>query len=295
MTIPQTITLRGWAGYRAGRAKPSTGVIQVDHHGGKVTDRQRAALAATVKRAAALKPAIVEAILRGYPTLRAWKPRPKKMTATRLKQHVALWEVLLTKDHHAGVGYVSWGFECGWDPSGFHVLTHGDRIVAVGDSEVLRYPHADPLRGVKLPKSPTPAQRKAAIVRAKQRAKKNPATLPDDIDAEIWITLPVWAGFFAGPGHSASVGEVGLSGTPDLARYRRVLKDQARFQKIVLGALSAKHPAGPETVSLTGIHLHDDGQVGYELACAWDGEHGAGVVLKGDRVVAVGQASEAFG
>jgi hypothetical protein len=328
MKLPRTIELPMWAGYRAGaRAKASFGQIKVAHHGSRVTDRQHEALAATEARAATMRPTVLDAIVKGYSTLRQWKPRPKTMSKAQLKPHVELWEVILTTDHHDGVGYVSYVFSCSWDPSGIYVLTHGDRVVSVGGSEVLEYPHADPMRVSRAPRGPTAAQRRAAIARAAKRARKNPAVLPAASDDEVWITLPVWAGFHAGGNAKVASGEVGVSIGGDAmgaeettaeqqAAYRLVVKGQAKNQRLVLDAIASELPelsrgtdlvlpakneraALADLVSLTSVHLHWEHKgklayVGYELSCAWDSEHGVGVMTHDDRVVAVGQADTAI-
>lgn len=53
-------------------------------------------------------------------------------------------------------------------------------------------------------------------------------------------------------------------------------------------------------VGLAGIFLLEEvddgiGHVGYEMCCDWDTEHGLGIVVHRDRVVAVGMADEAMG
>jgi hypothetical protein len=315
--LPETIDLPMWVGFRAGaRAKASTGQIAVEHHGDRVTDRQRAALAATKRRAATMKPVLLDAIVKAYPSFRQWRKRPKTITKSQLKERVELYEVLLTTDHFQGVGYVAYGFSCAWDPSGIVVLTHGDRVVAAGDFDVLEYPHADPMRVTRAPKGPTPAQRRNAIAKAKVRAKKNRTSLPLQADDEVWITLPEWAGFHAGPRDKASNGVVGVgvggdamgaeeTGAPQQLAYRLVTKKAKANQRIVLDAIAKALPehgdakALASLVTLTSIDIHwvhrdELAYVGYELACAWDREHGVGVMTHGDRVVEVGQADTAI-
>jgi hypothetical protein len=330
MQLPEHIRLSMWAGYRAGaRAKASDGEMQVHFHGARATDRQRDALEATRKRATTMKAVLLDAIVAAYPTFREWKRRPKSITRPQLKERTELWEILLSKDHHQGVAYVAYVFSCAWDPSGVYVLTHGDRVVAAGGSEVLGYPHQDPLRTTPKPAGPTLAQRRAARAAAEKRAKKNPKALPPDHEGELWLTLPVWAGFFSGPGSKASNGVVGVSvggdatdaeeiGPEQRAAYRRIVgRAHARAaQRMVLDAIVASFPKLtkgatielPEKVDraalesllkLTAIHIHwahrnKVAYVGYELRGAWDTEHGVGVMTHEDRVVAVGQADTAI-
>ena len=52
-------------------------------------------------------------------------------------------------------------------------------------------------------------------------------------------------------------------------------------------------------IGLSGIHIlgvsHDgSAYVGFEFGCAWDDEHGAGVMTHRGRVISAGQADEAF-
>ena len=178
------------------------------------------------------------------------------------------------------------------------------------------------------PKRVTPAQRLAARTAASKRAKKNSATLRLDDDREMQIYLPAWAGFVSGPGSKLASGQVrvrvggdAVAGSPigpeQAAAYRRVLVHAATL-RIVLDAIVAAYPklardADPELalpkrvdraelanlVEIVGVHVHDvhrDGvaYVGYQLACAWEVEHGLGVLTHLDRVVEVGHADTAF-
>jgi hypothetical protein len=325
--LPSEVRLPAWKGFYPGRkSETCTGVLSVDHHGSRPSPRQIAALDAAVARAARMKPRILDAIVESYATLRQWSRRPKRVTVTQLSRLIAPWELLVTTDHFEGEGYVAYGFSCAWDPSGITVLTHGERVVSVGDFDVLTYPHADPLRAPPKPKGSSPAKMKAAIARAQKRAKKNPAALPDDTVDEMWIHLPEWAGFVAGNDEVAS-SEVGISvggdqmGASDLgpaqqAAYRRVVRGAKAQQGRILDAIAShfgKLTRGAEValpkevdrkalrglVTLTTVHLHWPQRnglayVGYELACAWDSEHGVGVMTHGERIVAIGQADTAI-
>lgn len=188
--------------------------MNVDFHGARKTDRQKAAVFATQKRAGtpAMKDKLLDAIVERYPTLRKWnKGAPKTITKAGLKKHVQLWEILISTDHHQDVAYVFYMFSCSWDPSGFQVLTHGDRVVGVGDadSDLLCYPHADPERTPPKAKPPSAAKIRAAVTKAKKRQKKNAKALPDELDDDlITITLAAWAGFHEGTDDDPSDGEV---------------------------------------------------------------------------------------
>lgn len=322
-----------WKGFRAGaHEEPCDGTVAVDFHGSRLTQRQLDAVAATKKRAAKMQPKILDALLSAYPKLEKLHPvlqrshglpkKPERMTRAALKKNFALWEVLVTTDHHDDVAYVSYNFATSWHPSGACVLTHGDRIVAVGDSEVLTYPHADPERTPPLAKGPSPAKVKALREAAKKRAAKNPKVLRGG-DDEMVVTLPVWAGFTSAPTHAPSKGAVLLDvggddrddtplGPPQRAAYEHLLRDSAKVQTRILDAIAKAYPKlaarsefkGPKKVdraaleslvSLTSIHVHGAAKsgvaiVGYELACAWDREHALGLLLHRDEVLALGGA-----
>ncbi len=302
MKAKQLIELPMWRGFRPGRGEACDGSIEVDYHGSRITDRQRAAVRATVKRAAAMKPRVLDAIVLAYPTFRAWDRRPKMVTKAQLKARIALWQVLVTTDHWQDLAYVAYEFSVAWDPSGVTVLTHGDRVIAAGDYELLRYPHVDPMRGVKAKKPMSPAKQRAAIATAKKREAKNPRRLDDDTEFEIH--LAAWAGLST-DGTAPSKGDALVVvasdgpgddeiGAPHEAAYRHTLTRSTAMQKLVIAALGDRRD-----VELTSIHIHEthrDGlaYVGYELACGGDSEHGAGVLTHGNEVVAVGQADTAF-
>jgi len=322
--LPEEVRLPMWKGYRPGPdGEASTGVLRVDHHG-RVTPQHVAALEGAVRRAKAMQPRILEAIVEAYPRFRAWDPRPKKVTAARLKTLVEPWELLVSSDRFEGEPYVVYGFSCAWDPSGIHVITHRDRVVVAGDWEVLETPYADPMRAPPKPKGPSAAKMKAAIARAKKRAAKNPTRWPDGAE-EVAVFLPAWAGFVAGDDDVAD-GEVLVRvggdvvdaelGPAQQAAFRRVVTGAKKMQECVLDAIAGRFAeltrgadvALPKVVdraalrglvSLVSVHLHTverDGiaYVGYELACAWDGEHGVGVMTHGERVVEVGHADTAI-
>lgn len=314
-----------WKGFRPGtRGEPSTGEIEVDFHGSRITERQLAAVPAAVKRAKTLQPKILDALLAAYPKLeKHWEnKKPKTMTKAQLKNNFKLWEILITTDHHEDVSYVAYALANSWHPSGTTVLTHGDRIVGVGDSELLRYPHADPLRVRKKKRPPGPAKLKALRTSAEKRAKKNAKKLAPGPDETI-VFLPVWAGF-ASDGVRPSKGEVMVTaggddpdvavGKPQQAAYQHALRNAGKVQANLLDAVAAAYPklakggGGPKTVDRAGlaslvelvsIHVHGVAKngvaiTGYELACAWDEEHGLGVLVAGDRVLDVGAADTAI-
>lgn len=331
MTVQKTckqVTLPMWRGYRAGRSKPCTGVLEVEHHGRK-TPMQLAALNRTVANAAKMKPAILKAIVEAWSTFRKWSPRPKTVTVAALKKLIAPWQLVLTTDHHEGMGYVIYDFEASWDPSGINVIVHGDRVTAAGDWEILGYPIRDPARTPPAPRAATPAKIKAIMARAHERAAKNPKSLPSNaLEGEVWIHLPAWAGTSTGDGDIAT-GEIGVDvggdamgegeiGAPQKAAYRAIAsKTKSKAMKdVVLGAIAepkwwkaltrgTKMPktVTPEVlrnlVTLVMVHIHwtnKDGlaYVGYELSCTWDREHGVGVMTHGERVVTVGGADMAI-
>ena len=76
---------------------------------------------------------------------------------------------------------------------------------------------------------------------------------------------------------------------------RRWLKQDANLDLPVIDTPEAMR----QHVGLGTLHMHGhakDGLAyyGLELGCTWDEEHGAGVILHGSRVVAVGQADTSF-
>ncbi len=337
MKSPTFLRLPIWAGYHGDpgdeptvdKLEPSAGEVSVMFHGDRVTARQRAAVRATEKRATPMKALLLDAIVRAYPTFREWNPRPRSVRASDLRKLVQLWEIIVSKDHHEDVAYVAYMFSCAWDPSGIVVVTHGDRVVLAGGLEVLEYPIRDPARSAPRPTVPTATQHRRLKAVAEQRAKKNPTTLRLDANNQVWIYLPVWAGFYAGPWSKPSKGKVGLVvgddsttkarvGPEQEAAYRHVVGQAAGAQRLVLDAIAAAFPrlrrgADPALglpakadrarlaclVDLMGVHVHwvhRDGvaYVGYQLSCAWDAEHGLGVLTHLDRVVKVGQADVSF-
>ena len=137
MPPPKSITLPVWAGYRKGlQAKPSTGKVKIQlHHGVRVTERVHTAIAAAKTRAKSMQVILLDAIVVAYPTFRQWHERPATTTAAELAQRVALYELVLPDDHHDGIAYVAYMFSCDWDPSGFVVVTHGERVVVSVDEK----------------------------------------------------------------------------------------------------------------------------------------------------------------
>ncbi len=177
------------------------------------------------------------------------------------------------------------------------------------------------------PQGPSPAKVKAAIAKAKKRALKNVKKLPLEGYDEVWTYLPEWAGFMAGADDDLASGEIAVAiggdamgaeetGPEQQAAYLLVTTKAKKHQEMVLDAIVAAFPkltkgaeielpkkvdrkALASLVSLTTAHIHwahKDGlaYVGYELACAWDDEHGVGVMTHQDRVVDVGGADTAI-
>lgn len=306
------ITLANWAGYRAGtKYEASDGTVEIMFHGDRVTASQRRAHASIRKLADALQPVLLDAIVEAYPRLRARLPRPATVTRASLRKLVQLFEATVAKDDHDGTAYVAYVFSCAWDPSGVYVLTHGDRVVAVGQSEVLGYPIADPARSAPKDKPPSDAQRTAAVEAATKAARKNPRELSFELD----VVLPAWAGFRSRPGGKLSRGKVHVEVGGDAvleedvqltdgqrAAFRHVVDGAAATQKVLLKAIAAKHPKEKplrDRVELLTIHIHGVERaglayVGYQLDCGWDAEHALGVLTHGKRVVEVGSADTAF-
>jgi hypothetical protein len=301
--------LRVWAGYRLRKsAKPSTGNLTITLHGKRPMKAQRAAMAYAKKHAAQLVPVVLNAIVAAYPTLRPWKPRPKTMTAARLRVYVQPYGLTVLRDAHDGVAYLGYDFQCRWDPSGIVVLMHRDRVVRVGGLEALEQPVPDAARTAPKPKEPTAAELRRVIASARKRAKKNPRTFEPGPDAETRVVLPEWAGFRSGPwsklSHGACVVHVDGEGPVATAAYRRLLARALATQRVLLRAIARSHPDIPQRdlhdhVELLSAHVQADPEdkvayVGYQLACDWEEEHGLGVLLQGDRVVEVGHADTAF-
>jgi len=157
--------------------------------------------------------------------------------------------------------------------------------------------------------------------------KRPKAAFDVDDAGEGLIKLPCWAGFRQGSGGEPSEGEVDLTVGGDgadkkirpahEAAHRYALERAARMQAVVLDALLAELPrlterlppgtvppledrdALRDLVSLEGVHLHHAERggvayVGYQLGCAWDREHGLGVMTHRERVVEVGRADTAI-
>lgn len=176
-------------------------------------------------------------------------------------------------------------------------------------------------------KGPSAEKVKAVIARAKKRAAKNAKQLPAEAYDEVWTYLPEWAGWRAGPDDELASGEIAVvvggdamgaeETTPEQqAAYGLITKRAKTYQAAVLDAIItefARLTKGAELdlpkkidrkalrtlVSLTSVHLHwahRDGiaYTGYELSCAWDDEHGVGVMTHGDRIVKVGGADMAI-
>jgi hypothetical protein len=171
------------------------------------------------------------------------------------------------------------------------------------------------------------ANAKTLVERAKKRAVKNAKKLPLEASDEVWTFLPEWAGFQAGPAGDLSSGEIAVSvggdsmgseetGPEQQAAYALLTKKTKQVQSGVLDAIASSmseltrgcdmelpkkvdKKALQSLVSLTTAHIHwahRDGvaYVGYELSCAWDDEHGVGVMTHGDRIVKVGSADTAI-
>ncbi len=324
------LALPVWAGYRAGpNDTPFHGDAEVTFHGKHPTAGQLAALDTARARAAQIQGLLLDAIVAAYPMLRHVHDRPKSITKEALKDHVQLYEVVVTKQELGGEAYLAYIFACDWDPSGFVVLAYRDRVVSVGGLEVLEYPLVDAQRSAPPPKAATAgSERREAPAAAAAGVHANPKTLRVAGSREFTIVLPVWTGFSAGMSSEASTGEVLLSigddsvgpgtvGPEQEAAYRWTIDRAGEMQRVVLDAIVAewsrlvrawRRDALPDQVdrgalerlvSLTSVHIqwaHRDGvaYVGYGLACAWDAEHGLGVLTHRDRVVAVGGADTAF-
>jgi hypothetical protein len=302
MKRPKSVSMPVWKGFRPNeRTKSSTGEIEVDFHGSRITPRQLAAVTASVSRAKRMQPKLLAALAQAHPKMKG-----------AAKDHFVLWEILITTDHHLDIAYVAYMFQNSWHPSGDVVLTHGDRVVSVGDFDVLTYPHADPERATPKPKRVTPAKIKALREGAARRAKKNPKSLRDD--AETVVFLPSWAGF-ASDGVRPSNGEVMVSvggddpdaeiGPAQKAAFAYLVRHASRIQKSVLDAIAKAHRTElrdleiASAVELVAIHVRGEAKkgmaiVGYELRCAWDNEHGLGVRVHGDHVLSIGAADEAI-
>ena len=94
-------------------------------------------------------------------------------------------------------------------------------------------------------------------------------------------------------------GQITLTIAADEQRaYRHVLRGAKATQRLVLDAIAKKHPGHvlQDCVELRAIFVHRRRitQIGYQLDCAWDREHGLGVLVRGERVIAIGQADTAF-
>jgi|GEM_PF-7134692 len=86
-------------------------------------------------------------------------------------------------------------------------------------------------------------------------------------EGELWLSLLEWAGFSSGPGSKISKRPVGVSVGRDAMDAEEIGPEQRTAYRRI---------------------------VGYELRCAWDTEHGVGVMTHEDRVVEVGQADTAL-
>lgn len=304
-SIGNTIGVRAWAGFRAGTEDAeSDGSIGVSIHGKQETEAQTRALRYVVEHADEMLPVVLDAVVEGYASLRQRRPRPAQVTRTSLRELVSLYGVIAMNDEHEGVAYTAYQLACSWDPSGVTVVTHRDRVVAVGGLEVLEYPVADGCRPSPPPPPLTPAKRKALGVAAKKAVRKNPKRLIES-DDEISVTLACWAGFRAGGRAEPSRGDLLLVadaiGEPQQAAYRHLLDRADEVQRILLAAISAKsgQDALEDQIALQSIHIHDvsGGElayVGYGFSSSLDREHGVGVMALGERVVEVGGADTAI-
>lgn len=313
--MPDAIDVPAWAGYQAGlNDPPSTGRLEVEYHGERLKPAQRRAAESLPLLAAALQPKLLAAIVEAYPGLRRAQPRPPQVTIGDLRTLVRLFEVIVMKDDHESVAYVAYHFHAAWDPSGVDVMTHGDRVVAVGGTEVLRYPIADPARAAPTSTTPSERLRHAAVAAAEKAARKNPRELTVADDGELSITLPAWAGFCPGPGCKPSRGEIVVTVGDEMldddamltdahrAAFRFTVEHAVTMQAALLAAIAERHPKRAplrDLIDLMEVHIHHPQQdgvsyVGYELECAWEREHGLGVMTHRDRVVKVGAADVAL-
>lgn len=314
MLFREPIQVDVWAGYRAGaKAERSGGSIRVEVRGDRTTAQQKRALAEAEARTHELQPALLAAIVEAYPRLRKWSPRPPKMTVRALRGVVQLWGLQVLCDGDQGVAYVAYFFECAWDPSGVIVITHRDRVVVVGSTEVLEHPIADPDRpSSRVPKLRMPAEsaRRAAIESAKKAARRNPKE-PSTEDEDFSVRMPAWAGFCIGPGRKPSRGEVLVAvrhgngeavPEPQRAAYDLLLERERAIRDVILGAVAKRYPESEplrDHISLHEVIVHGVTRarmayVGYVFGCTWDQEHALGVMMHRERVVAVGQADTAI-
>jgi hypothetical protein len=81
--------------------------------------------------------------------------------------------------------------------------------------------------------------------------------------------------------------------------YKKSYPEIAKFLRGSPGLeIILPRPSSPEAVAdlffITSIYLHGNGAIGLGCHCTWDEEHGYGVLIKQNRVAAVGEESEAF-
>lgn len=308
-----------WVGYRTSSDEPpSDGWIEVEFHGDQVTAAQARTAAALPRRAAALHDTIVDAVVHAYPHLVSQRPRPASATRASLCEGVRLRAVIVMNDEYEDEAYAAYRLVCSWHTFGVAVVTHKDRIVAVGAHEILRYPVADAVRGAQ-PPPPMPSDKERAAIRASavRAALRNPVGF-EFADEELVVVFPCWAGFAAGPKMSASGGastgkalvsivwetEVEEDAQVPLQRaaYRHAIEHAETMQAILLDAIGDAHPdVRPlyDHLELAAVLIHqvekdEVAYVGYQFRCAWDKEHGVGVMMHGERVVAVGGADTAI-
>lgn len=303
-----------WVGYRRSTdAPPSDGWIKLFFHGSPSVATQALTAAELPTRAAALNDAILNAVVEAYPHLRAEPPLPESATRASLRNAVQLYQVTLLDDAYEGQAYAAYCLACDW--TNLVVVTHEDRIVAVGGSEVLSYPVADSVRGAVPPSSLAgDAERAAMKESAVAAALRNPVGF-ESVDDELVVVIPCWAGFCIGPARGSDTGVssgevlVSISGADAVdadapvqaqrAAYRHALEHAEALQAVVLEAIGNAHPnVTPlrDHVALASVLVHlveKDGvaYVGYLLHC--DDEHGVGVMTHGERIVAVGGADTA--
>ncbi len=144
------------------------------------------------------------------------------------------------------------------------------------------------------------------------------------------VRLPSWVGFQSRRGAYASVSDPAASdGTAGLtvegdaeslptpeqaAAFRYLLEHESAVAAAVLRAIFEYYPAEREAkdvpeiadpaglralVGLSAVHVTwvvQDGAacIGFEFGCAWDAEHGAGVMTHLGWVIATGQADSSF-
>jgi hypothetical protein len=156
---PEQIHLNSWAGYRKTRTPRrsfegsalSDGIVSLFVHppdgATGPTSEQTAAIEFLLSRESQLSSTLVETIFRAYPRIReeylectedddVEELIPEMETADSLKGLIGLANVHILPVARDGLAYVGFEFGCMWEEEGgLGVMTHGDRVVAMGQSE----------------------------------------------------------------------------------------------------------------------------------------------------------------